>query len=380
MYPRIYKTPKSKSFFLLGPRGTGKTTFIKERFVDSYYIDLLDEALFQTYLRSPEIFKQQILANSTKEWIVVDEIQRLPALLNYVHQLIETKKIKFILTGSSARKLKKSSANLLAGRAILKKFHTLTAYEIGESFDLKKALLYGLLPMAYLDEDPSEYLKSYIGIYLREEVQQEALVRNLYTFGRFLEAMAFSQAQVVNAQSIASDTGVDRKTIESYIQILEDLLLGFRVPVFQKRAKRKMSTKPKFFYFDTGVYRTLRKLGPLDSSEEIDGAALETLLFQNMKALLENREINAEIFFYRTQSKVEVDFVVYGEDIFTAIEVKRSDRIRSDDLNSLRVFMEDYPKAKVLLLCLEETERVTDDGIRIINFKDALMNLETVIR
>lgn len=378
MYTRNYNYSKIQSFFLLGPRGTGKSTWIKSEFSDSFYIDLLDQALFQDYLRSPQLFKEQILA-SHKKWVVVDEIQRLPELLNYVHQLIETHKIKFVLTGSSARKLKKQTVNLLAGRALSRSFHPLLASELGADFELKKSLQFGHLPQAVISEEPSQFLKSYVGIYLREEVQQEALVRNLSVFSHFLESLAFSQGQILSSQNIASDIGVDRKTAESYVQILEDLLLGYRVPVFQVKAKRKMTIRPKFYYFDVGVYRILRKKGPLDSDAEIDGPALETLCLQELKGLIADKNLEADIFFYRTQNKKEVDFVVYGNDIFCGIEVKRTQKVRNEDLKGIRTFKADYPKAHCFVFCLEKTERITEDKIRIIPLEKALMNLESIL-
>lgn len=316
---------------------------------------------------------------SKKSWVIVDEIQRLPELLNYVHQLIELLKIKFVLTGSSARKLKKKSVNLLAGRALSRKFHPLTAYELGSSFSLEKSLLYGHLPESVNSQNPKEFLRSYVGTYLKEEVQQETLVRNISIFGQFLESLAFSQGQVLSAQSIASDLGIDRKTVESYVQIIEDLLLGIRIPVFQKKAKRKMSTKPKFYYFDVGVYHTLRKKGPLDLDEEIAGPALETLVLQDLRAIIDNKNYDAEIYFYRTTQKIEVDFVIYGNDSFSGIEVKRTSRIREEDLAGIRMFKSDYPKAKCFIFAMEKIARVTEDGIEIIPLEYAMKNLEAIL-
>ncbi len=378
MYPRFFNYPNSQSFFLLGPRGTGKSTWVKETFREAFYIDLLDQALYQSYLRSPNLFKEHILA-SKKKWIIVDEIQRCPELLNYVHQLIETNKLKFVLTGSSARKLKKQSVNLLAGRALIKKFHPLTAFELDNDFNLQHSLKFGLLPMAIIGDQANYFLKSYVGTYLREEVQQEALTRNIGVFSQFLEVLAFSQGDILNSQNIASDVGVDRKTIDAYIQVLEDLMIGSRLPVFQVKAKRKMSSRPKFYYFDVGVYRTLRKKGPLDSDEEIDGPAIETLVLQHLRALIDNKDYSADLYFYRTASKVEVDFIIYGEDSFSAIEVKRTNKIRSEDLSALRTFKSDYPKSKCFVFCMEENPRITDDGITILNLEFALKNLEKVL-
>lgn len=379
MIDRIINIPNSQSFFLFGPRQTGKTTFLKNRFKDAYWINLLDDGIYQKLLIRPNLLLEIVRARPIDQWIIIDEVQKIPELLNLVHLLIEERKQKFILTGSSARKLKKEGANLLAGRALDKKFHPLSAEELGVSFDLKEAILYGQLPSLIAVESKKDALSSYVGMYLKEEIQQEALVRRLDQFARFLEVAAFSQAQVLSVLSVASDLGVSRNTAESYFQILEDLLLAYRIPVFQKRAKRKTSTHPKFYFFDVGVYRTLRKKGPLDPVEEIEGAAIESLVFQELKACIDNHGLSLDIFFHRTQDKCEVDFVLYGEDGFFAIEVKRSSRINSNDLSSLKLFQKEYPEAKAYVFYLGEDERITDDQIHIIPLRKALLGLKQLI-
>jgi len=379
MIERIIKIPKSQSFFLFGPRQTGKTTLLKARFHDAFWINLLDDSTFQKLLREPSLLMEIVKARPVEQWIVIDEVQKIPELLNLVHLLIEERKQKFILTGSSARKLKRQGVNLLAGRAIEKKFHPLSAEELGVAFDLKEALLFGQLPFLLTVESKKEALSAYVGMYLKEEIQQEALVRKLDQFARFLEVAAFSQAQVLSVLSVASDLGVSRNTAESYFQILEDLLLAYRVPVFQKRAKRKTSIHPKFYYFDVGVYRTLRKRGPLDPIEEIDGAAIESLVFQELRAFIDNHGKSLDIYFHRTQDKNEIDFVLYGEDGFYAIEVKRSSKINSKDLTALKLFKNEYPEVKMFVFYLGEDERVTDEKIRIIPMRNALVNLKDFI-
>ncbi len=380
MYTRKFKYPKSQSFFLLGPRGTGKSTWVKNEFPQALYIDLLDEATFQDYLRNPELFSLKLNLAMPDQWVIVDEVQRIPGLLNYVHQHIENKKTKFILTGSSARKLKKETANLLAGRALLRNFNTLTTEELGSDFDLKKSLLYGHLPMAYQTESPKAFLKSYVGMYLREEIQQESLVRNLSLFSKFLETAAFSQGQILSLQTIGTELGIDRKTVDQYFQILEDLLIGFRIPVFQKRAKRKMTVRPKFFFFDTGVYRTLRQQGPLDPIEEIDGVSVETLVFQNIKSHIENLGLHLQIYFYRTQNKHEVDFIIYGDDGFFAFEVKRTSKIRAADLQHIEEFKKDYPNSQSYFIYLGNEKLKTNSGVEIIPVQDFLTNLSSIFK
>lgn len=349
MYPRKISYPKHDSFFLLGPRGTGKTTWVAATFPDALFIDLLEFSIFQELLRDPGQLAARIEASS-KKTVIVDEVQHLPQLLNEIHRLIEKKKIQFILTGSSARKLRRNSANLLGGRARRIEMHPLTAAELGADFRLEKSLRTGHLPSAYSSKDPKNYLKSYVGVYLKEEVQQEALVRNLSQFASFLEIAAFSQGSVLSVQSVAKDVGIDRKTAENYFVLLEDLLIGKRVPVFRRKAKRKTIVHPKFYYFDAGVFCTLRKQGPLDLENEVSGIALETLVFQELHATVSNLGLDCEIHFWRTQNQEEVDFVLYGPDRFLAIEVKRSSRFRNDDLHSLKLFLEEYPQAKGLLL------------------------------
>ncbi|MGZ3806228.1 MAG: ATP-binding protein [Pseudobdellovibrionaceae bacterium] len=381
MYTRIYKYLNTQSFFLLGPRGCGKSTWLKAQFPGAFYVDLLDQALFQEFLRQPDKFKLALNNLARESWVIVDEVQRLPDLLNFVHQFIESeRKLKFILTGSSARKLRRGhNINLLAGRALQRRFNPLSAEELGADFNLKKSLKIGHLPMAYTSEDPAQYLKSYVGTYLREEVQQEALVRNLASFASFLESATFSQGQVLSVQSIASDIGVDRKTAESYFQILEDMLLGYRIPVFQKKAKRKMTTKPKFYFFDVGVYRTLRRLGPLDSPDEITGIALETLVLQNIKSWIDSQPLDLDIYFFRSRDKHEVDFILYGPDGFFAIEVKKTDTFRQSDIKDLREFAKDYPGARLFYFYGGTQEMVSEDGIQVVPVEKALKNLSQLL-
>lgn len=381
MYRRTFKYTKLQSFFLLGPRGCGKSTWLKEVFPEACYIDLLDQALFQELLRQPEKLKFQLNSLPVGSWVVIDEIQRLPQLLNYVHMFIESeKKLKFVLNGSSARKLRRShDTNLLAGRALQRNFNPLSAEELGDDFDLKKSLKVGHLPMAYLSQDPTQYLNSYVGTYLREEIQQEALVRNLATFASFLEVAAFSQGQVLSVQSVASDIGVDRKTAESYFQILEDLLLGYRIPVFQKRAKRKMTTKPKFYFFDVGVFKSVRRLGPLDNPDEIMGVTLETLVIQNIKAVIDSLTLDLDIYFYRSQDKREVDVVLYGPAGFYAIEIKKTGEFRESDIRDLREFGREYPSAKLFYFYGGRSRFTLDDGIHVVPAEQGLKELSQLI-
>jgi predicted AAA+ superfamily ATPase len=344
MLARTLRLPGT-SCFLFGPRGTGKSTWVQAALPKALRLDLLRESTYSELLGHAERLEALADAQGARV-LILDEIQKLPNLLDEVHRLIESRGFRFVLTGSSARKLKRSGANLLAGRARTLTMHPFTATELGRRFDLRHAIRYGMLPAVWLERDPEEYLRSYVGTYLREEVQQEALVRNVASFRRFLEAATFSQAAVLNVQAVAADCGISRKTVESHFELLEDLLLGLRLPVFTRRARRKLAGHPKFFFFDAGVYRALRPRGPLDSDEEIDGAAIETLVLESLRAENANRGLGYELSYWRTADGLEVDFVLYGQRGLHGIEVKRSSRLRERELDALRAFCADYPRAR----------------------------------
>jgi predicted AAA+ superfamily ATPase len=347
-FPRDLTAPGRESFFLFGPRGTGKSTWLRHTFPKAVVLDLLDLGVYTELMAHPDRL-EGLLAPQRPSLIVLDEIQRLPQLLNEVHRLIEKRKWRFALTGSSARKLRRGGANLLAGRARTMSMHPLTAHELGARFDLAHSLRHGQLPTAYVADDPAHYLGSYVGTYLREEVMAEGLARNLEAFSRFLVAASFSQASILVITAIARDLGIGRKTVEGYFDLLEDLLLGVRLPVFARRAKREMTKHPKFFFFDAGVYRALRPRGPLDTADEIDGAAVETLVMQELRATNASLDLGYDLFTWRTRDHKEVDFVLYGERGLVAIEVKRGGRLRDGDLDTLKLFREDYPVAHAFL-------------------------------
>ena len=340
-----------QNFFLFGPRGTGKSTWLRETIKDAVFIDLLAPEVFRVYSAKPERLRELAEAQDRGTTIVIDEVQKLPQLLDVVHQLIEQHAgWRFILTGSSARKLKRTGVDLLSGRALVKTIHPFMAAELGDRFSLENALMIGMLPLVLDSSNPNEALDAYAALYLREEVQMEGLVRNIGAFSRFLESISFSHGATLNISDVARDCHVERKTVEGYVSILEDLLLAFRVPIFSKRAKRHLSSHPKFYYFDAGVFRSIRPAGPLDSPHEIDGAALEGLVAQHIRAWIAYSIGGCELYFWRTKSGNEVDFVVYGKDTFYALEVKNSDRIHSKFVKGLIAFREDYPQARTCLL------------------------------
>jgi len=348
--PRFFKTPE-QSYFLFGARGSGKSTFLKMTFPDAFIIDLLKPDMQRLYQARPETLAEQVRGNPDYNIIVIDEIQKVPQLLDVVHHLIEKNhNLQFILTGSSARKLKRSGIDLLAGRVLLKSMHPFMLAELEEYADFQKSLEYGLLPLVYFSKTPEETLQTYIALYIREEVQYEGFTRNIGNFSRFLEMISFSHASILNISNVARECQVERKVVENYISILEDILLATRLTVFSKREKRALVSHPKFYFFDTGVFRIIRPKGPLDSPHEIDGAALEGLVFQHLNAWNAYQNHPYTLSFWRSRGGVEVDFILYGQEGLYAIEVKNSNKIHPDDLRHLNEFKQDYPESYLILL------------------------------
>ena len=340
---------------------------MRDRFPDAIYLDLLESGLCAELLAAPERLERKVPPDF-RGWVVLDE----------VHRLIERRRLRFALTGSSARKLRRKGVNLLAGRALLLAMHPLTSRELASDFRLLHSLRFGQLPGAYVEENPGAFLRSYVTNYLREEVAQEGLTRNLAAFHRFLEAASFSQASVLNVSAVARDCHVERKVVEDYFSILEDLLLGVRVPVFSKRARRRMVAHPKFYLFDAGVYRALRPRGPLDSTEEIDGAAFETLLFQELRAANDYLGLEYQIHYWRTTDGYEVDFVLYGERGIRALEAKRASRVRTEDFRGLEAFRKDYPTARCTM-AYGGTKAYHEGAIRVLPLETCLRELPELL-
>jgi len=377
MYSRMINPPKSKSFFMFGPRGTGKTTWVKSAFHKAVYIDLLEAELFNDLTANPQRLSN-FIPPGFKEWVIIDEVQRIPELLHEVHRLIETKKYRFILTASSPRKLKRKGPNLLAGRAFTLSMHPLSVAELGNDFQLDHSLRYGQLPSVYTEADPKKYLEAYVRTYLEEEIRQEGLTRNLSAFARFLEAASFSQGSVLSISSVARECHVERKVVESYFSILEDLMISYRIPIFSKKAKRRLIVHPKFYFFDVGVYRTLRPMGPLDAPEEVDGIALETLFLQELIALNSALDLGYKIFYWRTSNGKEVDFVLYGPKGLLSFEIKRTSRITSTMLGGLKSFLADYPMAKAYFV-YGGNRRMYEGKIEVVPVLEILKNLKTLL-
>ena len=326
-------------------------------------MDLLEPDVHRRFAAHPERLADLLEGSPSQKTIVIDEVQKVPELLTVVHQFIERKKgYRFVLTGSSARKLKRSGIDLLAGRATMAFSHPFMASELGSSFVLDRALRMGTVPLVWAAKDPAATLAAYAMLYVREEVMAEGLVRDIGGFSRFLEAISFSHGSVLNVAEVSRECEVSRKTVEGYVSVLEDMLLGNRLPVFSRRAKRTLIKQSKFYFSDCGVFRSVRPKGPLDRPEEMDGAALEGLVYQHLKAWIDYSEGSSELFFWRTQSGTEVDFVVYGEAQFCALEVKNNRKVNRKDLRALKTFRNDYPECRTALL-YRGTERLLVDDV-----------------
>lgn len=371
---RFCGTPE-KSFFLFGPRGTGKSTWLRHELPDAVFVDLLKPETYRELQARPEHLREIALGSTPKGTVVVDEVQRVPELLNVVHEVLERPGApRFVLTGSSARKLRRGGVDLLAGRALLRTLHPFMAAELAE-FRLDEALRFGLLPLVVAASDPEDTLRGYAALYLEQEVQLEGWTRNIGNFARFLESISLSHGAVLNVSNVARECQIERKTAAGYVEIIEDLLLGFRVPVFTRRAKRQTAAHQKFYFFDAGVFRTLRPKGPVDVREGFEGAALEGLVAQHLRAWIAYGNRDAKIYYWRTRSGGEVDFVVYGEAGFWAIEVKNTTRVRPENLGSLKSFAEDYPECEPLLL-YRGRERLKIDRIQCLPVEEFLRELK----
>src|SRR3990167_8610278 len=323
-FTRRLKKP-TRSFFLLGPRATGKSTWLEANFIDSCMrIDLLRSDVYFPLMANPSLFRQRVLAQDSKNtWIIVDEIQRIPVLLNDIHSLMENEGYQFALSGSSARKLKRGNANLLAGRALVKHIYPLTHVEYGLDITLDEALAFGTLPGVVTDPDfRIDRLEAYVDTYLREEIKEEALTRNVQAFSRFLEVAGVMNGQVTNLNNIARDAAVSRTTVTTYFDILVDTLLGSWLPAWTPRAKVKEVSHPKFYFFDCGVVRAIQKLLRDPTSKEERGYLFETFIINELRAFLSYQSLGGELFYWRTQDGIEVDCLWKRGNTIIALEIK----------------------------------------------------------
>lgn len=360
-----------KSLFLFGSRQTGKSTLLKSLFPDCLLINLLKSDQFLKYQQSPKIFREEVLAVNNEYPIIVDEIQKLPILLDEIHLLIENYGYRFILTGSSSRKLKRSSANLLAGRALERKLFSLVTKEIGQ-YDLHKMINYGSLPAIYDSPDPEDDLFSYVGTYLKEEIQQESNIRNLRPFANFLEKAALDNSELINFSNIASDVGVSANTVKEYYQILQDTLLGSLLQPFKQTKKRKAIGKAKFYFFDVGVANVLAKRLNIQPKSELYGKCLEHLVFLELQAYLSYSKDRRELTFWRSVNGQEVDFII-GNQI--AIEVKATTRVQAKHFKGIKAFAEEIDLTHKIIISLDDTKRLTSDGFLIYPFRDFVKDL-----
>ena len=367
---QVFIDNDGQSVFFWGPRQTGKSTLLKNLFADALWFDLLLSDLYKRLLINPEYLRETILAQE-KKTVVIDEIQRIPILLNEIHWLIVNHGIQFILSGSSPRKILRSGENLLGGRALRYELFPLVSHEI-PGFDLLRALNHGLLPKHYLSENPKKLISAYIGSYLQDEIVAEAKIRNIDVFAKFLGAAAFSNGEIVNYTNIATECGVSSPTIKEYFQILEDTLVGRFVPVFQKKPKRRVIKAPKFYYFDVGVTNYLLKRSKIELGTEQFGNAFESFILQELLAHSHYSGMEYAISYWRTASQLEVDFILGNHEV--AIEVKGSKNVNNAHLKGLKAFMEEYQVKKSLVVCNESLPRIVD-GIEILPYSVFLKRL-----
>jgi uncharacterized protein len=349
---------ENESLFLWGARQTGKSTLLKKLYPDALWFDLLLADVYQRLVNNPTLIRETVLANPEKSIVIIDEIQRIPEILNEIHWLITNTKTQFIMSGSSARKILRSEANLLGGRALRYELFPLISQEIPD-FDLIKALNNGLLPRHYLATNPKKMISAYVGNYLRDEIIGEAKIRNATVFSQFLEAAAFSNGEMVNYTNIAAECGVSAPTIKEYFQILQDTLIGRFVPAYQKKPKRRVITAPKFYFFDVGIVNFLLKRGKIEMGTEVFGNAFEHFIYKEIYAHSSYSGLDYEISYWRTASQIEIDFVLGKNEV--AIEVKASNTINSRHLKGLKAFMEEYKVNHALLICNENLPRKQGD-------------------
>ncbi len=370
MYPRLLKIPEKpeRSFFIWGPRQTGKTFLLKKIFASVPVIELLKNEEFAAFQASPQLLRQRVAQNKWS-FLIIDEIQKVPALLDEIHFLIENEKIVFGLCGSSARKVRAQHANLLGGRALRYELFGLVSEELGSSFDLEKMVQRGYLPSIYDSSDFQLLHKSYCADYLKEEVFAEGLVRKLQPFHRFLEIAALGDTEITAFETIARDCGISSPTVKAYYTILIDTLLGRFLAPYALRPKRRQILSPKFYFFDVGIVNYLAQRGCPRPRSELFGKAFENWVHHELVAWLEYHQRPEQLSFWRLSTGVEVDFIV-GH-MLCAIEAKATDRVRSEHTNGLREIIVDYPEVgRRIVVSLESVSRRTDEGIEILSVQD----------
>lgn len=373
MLPRIINISNEidSSIFLFGARQTGKSTILRQQFPNAIYIDLLDSSIKERYRRNPTLLYEMLNGKPEGTLVIIDEIPEVPALLDEVHRLIVESGLVFILCGSSARKLKRKGHNTLGGRAFPLYLYPFVSAEIPE-FDIDRAVTFGMLPPHYLAKNPSRLLAGYINVYLKEEIKEEALVRNLDAFQRFLEVAALTDGEIVNNANIAQDCGVRATTINAYFDILEDTLMGYRIPAFRKVMKRRLMQAPKFYYFDIGVANHLLHRKELLRGSADYGHAFEHLVIQEIYAWLQYTNSEEELSYWHTYTGIEVDAVI--GDARVAIEIKSAEEIQRRHLKGLKAFADEYPESRRIVVSLDKLSR-TIDGIECLYVLDFFKTL-----
>lgn len=369
VFPRSLRLPPpgTETFFLWGPRQTGKTTLLRNTYPDARWVDLLKADEYRRYGTRPERLREELEETPprTGQQIVIDEIQKVPALLDEVHWLIESRGLSFALCGSSARRVRRGGVNLLGGRAYRYHLGGLSAVEIGDDFDLDRMLNRGYLPRIYRSSSYARLLDAYVAVYLKEEVMAEGLARSLPVFSDFLAAAALSDGEIVNLRNIARECGVSGPTIKGYFQVLEDTLLGTWLPAFRKRPKRRTIGAPKFYLGDVGVVNRLARRGELLPGSTAYGKAFENWVFHELSLNLAYRESDRTLSYWRLAGGTEVDFIV--GDMEVAVEAKSSANITSDHLKGLRSLVQDHPDVKRrIVVCREARARRTPDGVQVL--------------
>lgn len=362
---------KDESVFFFGARQTGKTTLLKQLFPNTRYYDLLKSDEYERLARQPQLLREELMDFPEGGLVIIDEIQKLPMLLDEVHWLMVNRELRFVLTGSSARKLRRGGVNLLGGRAVVNNFYPLVSAEL-EDFNLDRAVNNGMIPRHYLVEDASRRLSGYVGLYLQTEIVEEAVVRNLPSFSRFLEAAALTSGEMLVYTNVAADCGVSSVTVKSYFDILIDTLFGYVVPAFSKVVKRKLIQAPKFYLFDVGVTNHLLHRSRLKQGSPEYGHAFEHLIIQELIAYLGYQGRQQDLSYWRTKTGVEVDAVL--GDAQVGIEIKSSAEVKDNQLRGLRSFGDDYPHARLIVVSLDKYRR-RKDNIEILPVREFLSDL-----
>ncbi len=385
MFKRVLSLPPPgrETFFLWGPRQTGKSTLLRQHYPDGRWIDLLKSDEFRRYVTRPELLREEIEAEGPEpgRQIVIDEIQKVPALLDEVHWLMENRGLNFALCGSSARKVRRGAANLLGGRAIRYELRGLTAAELGRGFDLDDVLNAGYLPRIGQSAKPRRLLDAYVADYLKEEVAAEGLVRNLPAFSGFLDAAALSDAEPVNFSNVGRDCGVSSQTAKAYFGILEDTLLGRWLPAWRKRRKRRLAAGPKFYFSDVGVVNRMARRGTIVRGSQLYGKAFENWVHHELAAHVTYTGFDGELTHWRMPSGVEVDFIM--GDMRLAVEAKATGNVGRHHLRGLRSLATEHSVERRAIVCLEPRARRTRDGIEVLpagDFVRRLWNGELVAR